>query len=176
MNQIHIHIRGTNGCRQQVLPVFSCHVRFIASEISSKAAFPRKKPSSLTAYRFGNRSATVRMIFHWNSLLFLISSCALCCHVTSINAISSDDIYINTSPMRLGNMKKQLPAIIERDDDGFISLCPELDIASQGDTIEEARENLREAIELFLEYASPAEIKNRFHEEIYITRLEIAVG
>ncbi len=47
-------------------------------------------------------------------------------------------------------MKKQITALIEREGDGFVSLCPELDIASQGDTIEEARENLREALELFL--------------------------
>ena len=40
-------------------------------------------------------------------------------------------------------MQKQFAAIIEREGDGYVSLCPELDIASQGDTIEEARENLR---------------------------------
>lgn len=50
---------------------------------------------------------------------------------------------------------KTLPftAIIERDGNMFVSLCPELDIASQGYTIEEARQNLREAVELFLECA-----------------------
>ena len=48
-------------------------------------------------------------------------------------------------------VQKQLTAIIEREGDKYVSLCPELDIASQGDTIEEARENLREAIELFFE-------------------------
>jgi predicted RNase H-like HicB family nuclease len=51
-------------------------------------------------------------------------------------------------------MKKQLAAIIEREGVGYVSLCPELDIASQGDTIEEARENLQEAVELFFETAS----------------------
>ena len=59
-------------------------------------------------------------------------------------------------------MKKQLTAIIEREGDGYTSLCPELDIASQGDSIEEARENLREALELFFEAASPEEIQQRF--------------
>jgi predicted RNase H-like HicB family nuclease len=73
-------------------------------------------------------------------------------------------------------MHKQLTAIIEREGDGFVSLCPELDIASQGDSIEEARENLREAVELFFETASPEEIKTRLHDEIYITRMEVAVG
>lgn len=73
-------------------------------------------------------------------------------------------------------MHKQLTAIIEREQEGYVSLCPELDIASQGDTVEEARENLREALELFFETASPGEIEQRLHEEVYITRLEVAVG
>ena len=73
-------------------------------------------------------------------------------------------------------MKKQLTAIIEREGDGYVSLCPELDIASQGDTIEEARSNLREAVELFFEAASPNEIQTRLHEEVYVTQLEVSVG
>ena len=73
-------------------------------------------------------------------------------------------------------MQKQLTAIIEREDDGYVSLCPELDIASQGDTIEEARENLREALELFFKTASAAEIQTRLHEEVYVTRVEVAIG
>ena len=72
-------------------------------------------------------------------------------------------------------MHKQLTAIIEREQEGYVSFCPELDIASQGDTVEEARENLREALELFFETASPAEVEQRLHEEVYITRLEVAV-
>lgn len=73
-------------------------------------------------------------------------------------------------------MQKQLTAIIEREGDGYVSFCPELDVASQGGTIEEARENLREALELFFEAASPEEIQQRLHEEVYVTRVEIAVG
>ena len=72
--------------------------------------------------------------------------------------------------------KRQLTAIIEREGDGYVALCPELDIASQGDSIEEARRNLQEAIELFFEAASPEEVKQRLHEEVYVTRLEVAVG
>ena len=52
-------------------------------------------------------------------------------------------------------------AIIERENDGYVSLCPELDIASQGSTVEEARTNLLEALELFFEIAEPAEIQRR---------------
>ncbi|MEG4329969.1 type II toxin-antitoxin system HicB family antitoxin [Microcoleus sp. herbarium5] len=60
---------------------------------------------------------------------------------------------------------QQFTAIIEREGDGYISLCPELDIASQGDNIEEARQNLIEALELFFETADPSEIKNRLHSD-----------
>ena len=73
-------------------------------------------------------------------------------------------------------MRKQFTAFIEREGGGYVSLCPELDIACQGDTIEEARENLREALELFFETASPEEIHTRLHEEVYVTRMEVAVG
>jgi predicted RNase H-like HicB family nuclease len=73
-------------------------------------------------------------------------------------------------------MNKQFTAIIEREGTGYVSICPELDIASQGGTIEEARENLREALELFFETASPEEIQSRTHDEVYVSRLEVAVG
>jgi predicted RNase H-like HicB family nuclease len=73
-------------------------------------------------------------------------------------------------------MQKQFAAIIEREGDGYVSLCPELDIASQGDTIEEARENLREALALFFETASPKEMQARLHDEVYVTRVEVAIG
>jgi predicted RNase H-like HicB family nuclease len=73
-------------------------------------------------------------------------------------------------------MLKQLTAIIEREGNGYVSLCPELDIASQGDTIGEARTNLREALELFFSIASPTEIQTRLHEEVYVTQVEVAVG
>ena len=59
-------------------------------------------------------------------------------------------------------MTRQFTAIIEREDEGFVALCPELDVASQGDTIEAARANLQAALELFLEMASPEEIDQRF--------------
>ena len=65
---------------------------------------------------------------------------------------------------------QQLTAIIEREGDGYFGLCPELDIASQGDTIETARANLQEAIELFFETADPSEIERRRHSEVFVTR------
>ncbi len=73
-------------------------------------------------------------------------------------------------------MNRRLTVIVEREDDGYVSLCPDLDIASQGDTVEQARDNLREALELFFESASEEEIRHRLHGELYVTQLEIAVG
>ena len=73
-------------------------------------------------------------------------------------------------------MNRQLTAIIEREGDGYVSLCPEVDVASQGDTVDEARKNLHEALELFFETASLEEIKERLHDEVYVTQMEVAVG
>ncbi len=73
-------------------------------------------------------------------------------------------------------MNKKLTAIIEREGNGYVALCPEIDVASQGDTIDEARKNLQEALELFFETASSEEIKDRVHDEVYITQVEVAVG
>ena len=72
--------------------------------------------------------------------------------------------------------KRQLTAIIEREGDGYVALCPELAIASQGNSIEQARANLKQALELFFEAANPAEIKTRLHEDVFVTRVEVAVG
>jgi predicted RNase H-like HicB family nuclease len=62
-------------------------------------------------------------------------------------------------------MSRRLTAIIQPEGTGYVSFCPELDIASQGDTIKEARDNLREALELFFECASLAEIEQRLTGE-----------
>ena len=68
-----------------------------------------------------------------------------------------------------------LTALIEREGDGYVALCPELDIASQGDTVEESQRNLREALALFFEEASSSEVEQRSHSEVYVTRIEVAV-
>ncbi len=72
--------------------------------------------------------------------------------------------------------KLTFTAIIEREDDVFVALCPELDIASQGATVEEARVNLTEAIELFFESASPDEVRQRAHGEVFVTSVEVKVA
>ena len=73
-------------------------------------------------------------------------------------------------------MVRQLTAIIEKEGDGYMALCPEVDVASQGSTVDEARKNLQEALEIFFETASSEEIKERFHGEVYVTQLEVAIG
>lgn len=71
---------------------------------------------------------------------------------------------------------QRMTAIIEREDDGFVALCPELDIASQGASIEEARANLIEALSLFFESANESEIARRLHSEVFVTQVEVPVG
>lgn len=56
-----------------------------------------------------------------------------------------------------------MTTVIEREASGYVALCPELDIASQGNTIDDARRNLQEALVLFFEMASPGEVEERFH-------------
>ncbi len=57
-----------------------------------------------------------------------------------------------TSTIKETNKKKQtLTAILYREDDVYVSECPEVGTASQGETIEEALANLKEATELYLE-------------------------
>lgn len=71
---------------------------------------------------------------------------------------------------------QRLTAIIEREDDGYVALCPEFDVASEGASIEEARANLIEALTLFFETASPSEIARRSHREVFVTQVEAPVG
>ncbi len=59
----------------------------------------------------------------------------------------------------------QLTAVIEREDDGYVALCPEVDVASEGASIDEARANLREAVELFFETASESETARRLESK-----------
>ncbi|MCY3878761.1 MAG: type II toxin-antitoxin system HicB family antitoxin [Rhodobacteraceae bacterium] len=73
-------------------------------------------------------------------------------------------------------MNRQLTAIVEREDDGYVALCPEVDIASQGGSVTEARENLIEALSLFFETAPVEEVGRRLRGEVYVTRVEVVVG
>lgn len=71
---------------------------------------------------------------------------------------------------------KQFTAVIQQEGKWFVALCPELDVVSQGRSIEDARKNLAEAVKLLLEVASPSELRERMHKTTYVTQLEVAVG
>lgn len=73
-------------------------------------------------------------------------------------------------------MNRRFTAIVEREGDGYVALCPEVDVASQGESVAEARDNLAEALALFFETAPVEEINRRLHGEVYVTQIEIAVG
>ncbi len=67
-------------------------------------------------------------------------------------------------------------AVLEKEGDLYVALCPELDVTSQGRTIEEATANLKEAVGLFLECADPSEVKERLHTPVYVTTFEAPYG
>jgi predicted RNase H-like HicB family nuclease len=69
--------------------------------------------------------------------------------------------------------EQRLTAIIEREGDGYVSLCPELDIASQWSSIKEAQASLVEALTLFFETADPSEVEGWF---VFVTQVEVPVG
>ena len=73
-------------------------------------------------------------------------------------------------------MAKRLTAIIEREGDGYVSIRPEVDIASQGTTVDEARKNLQEALEPFFEAAAPTEVERRLCSEVYVTQVEVSAA
>ena len=73
-------------------------------------------------------------------------------------------------------MNRQLTAIVEREGDGYVALCPEVDVASQGSTVAEARDNLEEALTLFFETAPVEKAEKRLRSEVYVTHVEVAVG
>ncbi|MBD8924266.1 type II toxin-antitoxin system HicB family antitoxin [bacterium] len=60
--------------------------------------------------------------------------------------------------------------IIQKEENWYVAKCLDNNIASQGKTIEEAMENLKEALELYMQDEKPVQPK-----EIFITTLEVAV-
>lgn len=75
-----------------------------------------------------------------------------------------------------GTANMYLTAIVEEEGDGFVALCPELDVASQGESVERATDNLREAVELLLATADAVEIATRLKTRIFVTHFEAHVG
>ena len=70
----------------------------------------------------------------------------------------------------------RLTAIIEKCEDWFVAVCPEVDVASQGKTVEEARANLVGALSLFFEDATPEEVERRLHSNVFIRQVEVPAG
>jgi predicted RNase H-like HicB family nuclease len=66
-----------------------------------------------------------------------------------------------------------LSAVLNPEDSGYVALCPELDIASQGESMDEALNNLKEAVEGFFEAASPTEIQTRLKRPAFFTHFEV---
>ena len=73
-------------------------------------------------------------------------------------------------------MIRRLTAIVEREGEGYVALCPEVDVASQGDSVAEARDHLAEALTLFFETAGAGEVDRRLRGEVYVTHVDVAVG
>ena len=73
-------------------------------------------------------------------------------------------------------MNRRLTAIVQRDGDGYVALCPVIGVVGQGDGVSEARENLEEALTLFFETASAEEVERRTLSELYVTHVEVAGG
>ena len=73
--------------------------------------------------------------------------------------------------------RMKVSVVIEHDANGYYAFSPELDgCQSQGDTFEEALENIREAVELYLETLSPKERRDRLSREIVTTSIEVKVA
>jgi predicted RNase H-like HicB family nuclease len=65
------------------------------------------------------------------------------------------------SKMGMSSLQESYTALLQKEGEAYVALCPELDVASQGPTIDQAIANLKEAVELFLECADPKEIEQR---------------
>jgi predicted RNase H-like HicB family nuclease len=71
---------------------------------------------------------------------------------------------------------QRFTAIIEKEDDVYVALCPELDIASQGESIEHALANLQEAVDLFLDAADSRELQARRRGPVFVTQFPATSG
>jgi len=74
-------------------------------------------------------------------------------------------------------MKYNVNVIYEKDAHGYYVYCPQLKgCQSQGDTFEEARDNIQEAIELYLETIPPDEITELLGYEVITSTIEVALA
>lgn len=74
-------------------------------------------------------------------------------------------------------MSKRLNIIIEKDNNGYYAYCPDLEgCQTQGDTLDEVTENIKEAIELYLETLSDKDKINLTAREILTTSYEVSIA
>jgi len=74
-------------------------------------------------------------------------------------------------------MSHKVSIVIEKDEQGYYAYAPELEgCQTQGDSLEEAIENAREAVALYLETLSADEIKELLSKEILTTTIEVQVA
>ena len=70
------------------------------------------------------------------------------------------------------NIKKQyiiVTHVIKKEDDQYVATCPEFDVSSFGETVEEANDNLKEAISLYLEGIEELKVRDQIFKEKSIT-------
>lgn len=75
------------------------------------------------------------------------------------------------------SMPYKVNVVIEKDKCGYYAYCPELEgCQTQGDSLEEVLNNIKEAIKLYIETLSKDEIETFLSKEILTTSLEVKVG
>ena len=89
---------------------------------------------------------------------------------------TKNDILVDPQNLGKDGLIFSFTPIIEPEGEGYNSLCAELNIASQGDSFQMAKDNLIEAIEMFWETASESEIISRLEEYINRAKVEVLVG
>jgi len=70
------------------------------------------------------------------------------------------------------NIKKQyivVTHVIKKENDQYVATCPEFDVSSFGETVEEANDNLKEAISLYLEGIEELKVRDQIFKEKSIT-------
>ena len=65
--------------------------------------------------------------------------------------------------------------IIKKEEDWFVATCLDNNVASQGKTLDEATENLKEAISLYYEDDMEEIVKLPSYDQVYVTSLEMAL-
>ncbi len=88
-----------------------------------------------------------------------------------MSSTDTSNIYVTGTHFVFGDKMTNLTAILYKDDDMYVAECPEVGTFSQGDTIEDAVSNLKEATELYLE-----EFPLKEERKSLMTTFEVGVG